>query len=239
MIEVHLRKLRKRDEISAEEEAAIRGAMSEVREVRADSCLIRHGVELDVSMLLLGGWLARAKQMPDGQRQISELHVPGDFADLHSLTLKRLDHDVVTLTPCRIGIFRHSKLQEITANVPHLTRVYWFTTNMDASIHREWMVSIGRRSALERMAHLFCELRIRLEIAGLTDGDSYDFPLTQLELSECLGLTGVHVNRTLQELRRRELITLEARRATLLDVPALEDLAGFDPSYLYLEKRVR
>jgi CRP-like cAMP-binding protein len=239
MIEVHLRKLRKRDEIIAEEEAAIRGAMSEVREVRADSCLIRHGVELDVSMLLLGGWLARAKQMPDGQRQISELHVPGDFADLHSLTLKRLDHDVVTLTPCRIGIFPHKNLQEITANFPHLTRVYWFTTNMDASIHREWMVSIGRRSALERMAHLFCELRVRLEIAGLTDGDSYDFPLTQLELSECLGLTGVHVNRTLQELRRRELITLEARRATLLDVPALEDLAGFDPSYLYLEKRVR
>lgn len=239
MIDAHLKKLRKRDEISAEEEAAIRGAVTEIRDIRSDAIFIRRGQELEVSTLLVSGWLARAKQMEDGQRQISELHVPGDFADLHSFTLKRLDHDIVSLTPCRLAIVPHDKLREITERFPHLTRVYWFATNLDAAIHREWTVSLGRRSALQRMANLFCELLVRLEIADLTDGNSYDFPLTQHELSECLGLTPVHVNRTLQELRRRELIELESRRATILDLPALKALAEFDPAYLYLERKTR
>lgn len=239
MIDAHLKKLRKRDEISAEEEAAIRGAVTEIREVRADTIFIRRGQELEVSCLLVSGWLARAKQMEDGQRQISELHVSGDFADLHSFTLKRLDHDIVTLTPCRVAVVPHDKLREITERFPHLTRVYWFMTNLDAAIHREWTVSLGRRSALQRMANLFCELLVRLEIADLTDGNSYEFPLTQQELSECLGLTPVHVNRTLQELRRRELIEVESRRATILDLEALKALAEFDPAYLYLERKAR
>lgn len=239
MIEVHLRKLRHRDAVSAEEEATIRAAISEVREVRADTILIPHGKELKESTLLLSGWLARAKQMSDGQRQISELHVPGDFCDLHSFTLKRLEHDVISLTQCRVALVPHERLTAITEQFPHLTRLYWLTTNMDAAIHREWTVSLGRRSALERMAHLFCELLVRLEIVGLTDGNSYEFPLTQHELSECLGLTPVHVNRTLQELRRRQLIELENRRVTILDVDRLRTLAEFDPSYLYLEPRAR
>lgn len=239
MIDAHLKKLRKRDEISAEEEAAIRGAVTEIREVRADTIFIRRGEDLNVSSLLVSGWLARAKQMEDGQRQISELHVAGDFADLHSFTLKRLDHDIVSLTPCRVAIVPHDKLREITERFPHLTRVYWFATNLDAAIHREWTVSLGRRSALQRMANLFCELLVRLEITDLTDGNSYEFPLTQHEFGECLGLTPVHVNRTLQELRRRELIEVESRRATILDIAALKALAEFDPAYLYLERKAR
>ena len=238
-IEAHFRKLRKRDEISASEEAAIRGAISEEREHRADMAIIRRGQELNESTLLLEGWMARTKDMADGQRQITELHVAGDFVDLHSFTLKRLDHNVVTLTPCRVAVVPHEALREITAKFPHLTRVYWFMTNMDAAIHREWTVSLGRRPALARMANLFCELLVRLEIAGLADENSYEFPLTQQELSECLGLTAVHVNRTLQELRKRELIELEGRRARILDLPALQSLAEFDPSYLYLEHRAR
>src|SRR5262249_23301560 len=151
-----------------------------------------------------------------GQRQIVELHVAGDFADLHSFTLKRLEHDILTLTPCTVAVVPHDKLREITERYPHLTRVYWFLTNLDAAIHRERMVSLGQRSALSRMAHLFCELFARLQIVGLTSGEGYDFPLTQAELGEYLGLTSVHVNRTLQELRRRNLIHLENRRLTIL-----------------------
>ena len=239
MIDAHLHKLRKRDEISADEESAIRGAVTDVREVRADATFIRRGQELRHSTLLISGWMARVKQLADGQRQISELHVSGDFVDLHSFTLKRLDHDIVTLTPCRVALVPHESLRDITERLPHLTRVYWFATNLDAAIYREWTVSLGRRSALQRMAHLFCELFVRLEIVGLTDGNSYEFPLTQQELSECLGLTGVHVNRTLQELRRRGLIEVEGRRATMLDFDALKALAEFDPSYLYLERKPR
>ncbi len=239
MIEAHLLRLRKRDSISPEEEAAIRGAVSEIRKIRADTIFIRSGQPLNVSTLLLDGWLARAKDLKGGERQITELHVPGDFPDLHSFTLKRLEHDIISLTPCTVALVPHEKLREITERHPHLTRVYWFLTNLDAAIQRERTLSLGKRSALARTAHLFCELFVRLEIVGLTSGNSYDFPLTQAELGECLGLTAVHVNRTLQELRRRELIRLEQRHLTILDQAAIHDLAEFDPSYLYLERKPR
>jgi CRP-like cAMP-binding protein len=238
-LEVHLRKLRKRDEISAQEKAAIEDAISEVRSLPSDVVAISEGQELEVSTLLLSGWMGRTKMMATGERQITELHVAGDFADLHSFTLKRLDHDVVTLSDCTVGIVPHQKLQAISERYPHLTRVYWFMTNLDASITREWALSLGKRQALARMANLFCELFVRLEIVGRTDGLSYEVPLTQAEVSECLGLTGVHVNRTLQELRRMGLIEVGSKRVTIRDWPALQSVAEFDPSYLYLEWRHR
>lgn len=239
MIEAHLMKLRARDDISAEEEQAIRGLVSQVIEVPEDRTVIRRGDELEHSLLLLSGWLARAKDMPNGQRQMAELHVAGDFADLHSFTLKRLDHDVIALTRCRIGMVPHQRLKDITERFPHLTRVFWLMTNIDAAIQREWTLSLGSRPAIARMAHLFCELNVRLGIAGLAQNDSYDFPLTQVELGECLGLTSVHVNRTLQELRRRGLLTLENRQVTLHDLEALKQVAEFDGLYLYVEKQPR
>jgi CRP-like cAMP-binding protein len=239
MIEVHLRKLRARDDISAAEEREIRGLVSQVIEVPADRTFIRHGVELNQSTLLIDGWMARAKDLPSGQRQLAEIHVAGDFVDLHSFTLKRLDHDVISLTPCRIAVVPHERLRDLTERFPHLARVYWFMTNMDAAIHREWTLSLGRRTALSRMAHLFSEMNIRLGVVGLAENDSFAFPLTQIELGECLGLTSVHVNRTLQELRRMDLVELESRRLTILDLASLNGLADFDPAYLYLEKRPR
>jgi CRP-like cAMP-binding protein len=239
MIEAHLLKLRKRDSISAEEEAAIRGAFGEPRQAPADRVFIREGQELSESTLLIDGWMARAKDLRGGERQLSELHVAGDFVDLHSFTLKRLDHDIIALTPCTVVGMPHQKLTEITERHPHLTRVYWFSTNLDAALHRERTLSLGRRSALSRVAHLICEMHVRLEIVGLTNGDSYEFPVTQVELGECMGMTAVHANRTLQELRRRELITLRDRRLTILDMQGLKEVAEFDPGYLYLECKSR
>lgn len=237
MIEIHLKKLRKRDEISPEEERVIRDMVSHTIQVPADRPVVRAGETLKDSMILLRGWAARAKDLPSGQRQFAEIHLPGDFTDLHSFTLKRLDHDVMAITPCTFAIVPHDRLKVMTERMPHLTRVYWFATNLDAAIHREWALSLGRRSAIGRTAHLFCELLVRLEIVDLTNGYSYDCPLTQVELAESLGLTSVHVNRTLQELRRRGVIELENRRLTILDLDALKAIAEFDPAYLYLEKR--
>jgi CRP-like cAMP-binding protein len=239
MIEAHLLKLRKRDSISAEEEAAIRGAFGEPRHAPADRVFIREGQELSESTLLIDGWMARAKDLRGGERQLSEVHVAGDFVDLHSFTLKRLDHDIIALTPCTVVGVPHQKLKEITERHPHLTRVFWFSTNLDAALHRERTLSLGRRSALSRVAHLICEMHVRLEIVGLTNGDSYEFPVTQVELGECMGMTAVHANRTLQELRRRELITLRDRRLTILDMQGLKEVAEFDPGYLYLECKSR
>lgn len=237
MISAHLKKLRKRTEISAEEERAIRASVAETRHVRADEVVIRSGEELNSSLILLEGWMARSKDLESGERQVTELHVAGDFADLHSYTLKCLDHDVVTLTDCTVAVVPHERIRDLTERYPHLNRVYWFSTNIDAAIHREWALSLGQRSAISRMAHLFCELYERLDVVGRTNGKAYELPLTQRELAECLGLTVVHANRTLQELRRRGLIELESKQLTILDRRGLEGVAEFDDAYLYLGKR--
>ena len=237
MIEAHLLKLRKRDVISAAEEAALRRLCKDLRRIPAHKTVISEGEPLNESLLLLEGWLARAKGLSGGERQFTEIHVPGDFADLHSLTLKRLDHDVVALTPVRLVAVPHDELRRLTEEFPHIARIYWFSTNVDAAIHREWAVSLGRRSALARTAHLFCELFERLKVVELTRGDSYDFPLTQDELATALGMTPVHINRTLQELRRQELIRLEHRQLTILDQDGLRKVAEFDTDYLYLDRR--
>jgi len=237
MITPHLKKLRKRTEISSEEELVLRGLITETRRVPADRVLIRAGEELNNSVFLLDGWMARSKDMATGERQVTELHITGDFPDLHGFTLKRLDHDIVTLSECTIGIVPHERLLEVTRNYPHLTRVFWFSTSVDAAITRELALSLGQRSAISRMAHLFCELYVRLDTVGRTKGNRYEFPLTQRELSECLGLTVVHVNRTLQELRRKGLVEFENRHLTVVDRIGLEGIAEFDPNYLYLEHR--
>ncbi len=239
MIEAFLRKLRVRDDVSPEEEAALRGVLGETRSVPAHRAVMRAWQPLHESTLLLKGWTARAKDLEGGERQITEINLPGDFVDLHSFTLKELDHDVVALTNCEFVTAPHEKLEELTIRFPHLTRLLWFSTNLDAAIHREWMLSAGRRTALGRVAHLFCELLVRLEISGLVDGDSYDFPLTQVQLADCLGLTSVHVNRTLQQLRKDGLIELKDKCLRILDLAELKRVAEFDPSYLYLKKQRR
>lgn len=237
MIEAHLRRLRKRDAIGVAEERAIREMVSETRRISGHTVLIREGERLDQSILLISGWLARAVEIPAGTRHITELHVPGDFADLHGFTLKRLDHDVVALTESIIGLVPHERLTKLTDRFPHLARIYWFSTNVDAAIHRQWAVSLGRRDAISRTAHLFCELFFRLDVVGKTNGLSYDFPITQNQLSSCLGLTPVHVNRTLQALRRQSLIELENKRLTILNLAELQKTGDFDPAYLYLHRQ--
>lgn len=236
MIERHLLKLRARSPVGAEEEQAIRDAVREVRTYPADHLAIRAGERIEFSTLLLDGIMCRYKDLSDGQRQITELHVPGDFADLHSFTLKRLDHNIMTISPCRVAIVPHENLERITERFPHLTRLYWFTTNMDAAIHREWELSLGRRTAIARIAAIFCEMRVRLDVVGMLDGDSYRFPLTQTDLAECVGLTPIHVNRTLKELREQGLAQFKSGRVAIGDWDGLARVAEFDPAYLYLEQ---
>lgn len=237
MISVHLKKLRKRTDISSEEERAIRNAVAETRKLPPDEIVVHAGEELNSSLILIEGWMARSKDLESGERQVTQLHVAGDFVDLHGYTLKQLDHDMLTLTACSVAVVPHDRIRDLTEHYPHLARVYWFGTNVDAAIHREWALSLGQRSAISRMAHVFCELRARLDLIGRASARGYEFPLTQRELSECLGLTVVHANRTLQELRRRGLIELENRQLTILDQRGLEGLAEFDPAYLYLDRR--
>lgn len=237
MLACHLKKLRVRSEIGPEEERVIRGLVAETRRVGPGQFVVRAGEELDSSLLLIDGWLVRSKDLPSGDRQVMELHVAGDFADLHGFTLKRLDHDLISVSECTLGVVPHQRLIEVSEGFPRLARIYWLSTNVDAAITRELALSLAQRSAISRMAHLFCEIHVRLGIVGKTDGDRFPFPLTQRELSECLGLTVVHVNRTLQELRRRRLVEAGNRQVRIVDKQGLEALAQFDPSYLHLKRQ--
>jgi CRP-like cAMP-binding protein len=236
MIEPHLLKVRARHSISAEEEAAIRRAIREVRDLPADRTFIRAGELLNFSTLLLEGLMCRFKDLRNGERQITEINVAGDFADMHSYTLKRLDHNLMTLSPCRAAVMQHDDARQLFLDHPRLHDIYWFGTNLDAAIHREWALSLGRRDAKARTANLFCELRVRLEIVGLADESGYALALTQTDLAECLGLTSVHVNRVLKELRESGLVEFRGGRVTILDLAGLERVAEFDPTYLYLER---
>jgi len=236
MIDKHMKKLRLRCEVSASEEEALRAVLQGPFDHQTEQVIVRRGERLNSSILLLEGLLARYKDLSNGQRQITHIHVPGDFADLHGYTLGYLDHNLITLTPCRIARAPHTGLLAITNRFPHLTRAFWFSTNLDASIHREWEVSLGRRNAIERAAHLLCEIQSRLLVVGAAEGDSFRLPITQNQFAECLGLTGVHVNRVLRELREAGLADFRGGRVTIHDRPGLEALAEFDPLYLYLDR---
>ena len=183
MIDKHLLKLRARDDVSEVEESLIRSFVSPATEIAAKKTIIRAGDRLSRSTLLLEGMMCRYKDLANGSRQITELHVAGDFVDLHSFTLKRLDHNIMAMTPCVIATVDHADLKRMTEEAPHLTRLYWFTTNLDAAVHREWELSLGRRTAISRTAHLFCELQVRLGIVGLADDKGFDLALTQVDLA--------------------------------------------------------
>ncbi|MBB4860077.1 CRP-like cAMP-binding protein [Novosphingobium chloroacetimidivorans] len=239
MLERHILKLQARAPVLAEYEQALGELISETRDYAADQIVVPAYVEQVHSTLLLEGFMCRYKDLADGRRQITQVHVPGDFVDLHSFTLKYLDQDVMTLTPVKVALFPHEGLRQVTERYPALARIYWFNTNLDAAIHREWELSLGRRKARARIAMLLSELQVRLGIVGLGDDAGFDFPLTQVEIGECTGLTNVHVNRTVRELREAGVAELRRGRADILDKAALWREAEFDPRYLYLQKRER
>lgn len=234
MIDRHIARIRVRHRLDAVEEQAIRSVIGSARDVPARQTFIEAGTRLDHSILILDGLAARYKDLRDGQRQITALHVPGDFADLHSFTLKRLDHSLIALTDCRTALVPHARIAELVEQFPRIGRLYWFSTNLDASMHREWVLSMGIRDALARIAHLFCELQVRLQLVGLGDADGYMLDLSQAELGECCGLTSVHVNRSLRRLREMGVLTFRAGRVAITDAAALQRIAEFDPDYLYL-----
>ncbi len=234
-----LLKLRARDTVSEEEEAVLRDSFSELREVGAGRTIVRSGVTLEESILLVEGLACRYKDLADGQRQIMELHVAGDFVDLHGFLLKRLEHNVGALTPVRLAAVPHDRLRYITENYPHLARMLWFSTLLDSAIHRERILSVGRRRALGRIAHLLCELYVRLEIVGLTSDHRFALPLTQADLADANGLTAVHVNRMLKKLRDNGLVTYRGGEVVIHDWDGLQRVAEFSPSYLFLESQPR
>ena len=234
-----LLKLRVRDEVSEGEEKVLRDSIAETVSYRAGKTIVRSGETLTHSALLIEGLVARYKDLSEGSRQILEVHVPGDFLDLHGFLLKKLDHDVGAITAATIGWVPHERLQRISEEEPHLSRLLWLSTLMDASIQRERILSVGRRSARARISHLLCELYVRFDVVGMTEGLSYALPFTQADLADATGLTSVHVNRMLRELREMGLLTFRGGRVTIDDWERLKSVAEFDPVYLHAERHPR
>ena len=171
-----------------------------------------------------------------GDRQLVSIQVPGDFVDLHGYPLKVLDHDVATLTEVRGGrCSGTADLDTLVAERPALTRKLWFSTLLDAAIHREWIFKLGRLPSHGRVAHFLCETDLRLRAVGLSDGGRFQLPLTQPDVAEICGLTSIHVNRVMRDLRERGLCTFRGGIVEIHDLPGLARIGEFDPAYLYLD----
>jgi CRP-like cAMP-binding protein len=233
------RKLECRDALTDAEHEALAACAAALVDYPAGADLVCEGDRPDHSTLVVTGFATRYRVLSEGQRQITAIHVPGDFVDLHSFPLKEMDHSVGALSACRVVQFPHRALTGITENWPHLTRMLWLMTLLDGAIFREWIVAMGRRSAVEQMAHLICELDTRLDIVGLAHDHSFTLPATQNDLGDALGLSAVHINRVLQELRGEKLISWQGQTVEILDWPALQTRAEFDPRYLHLTREPR
>ena len=195
--------------------------------------VVRAGDQADHCAVILEGLAFGYKMTGDGKRQILCLHLAGDMPDLQSLRFGRTDTGVGAVTGCRVGYMPYAALREICSRSPGLMEVLWRETLVQAAIVREWLLNVGRRDALARLAHLMCEMVFRQRAAGLTSDFSCSFPLTQTSLADALGLSMVHVNRTLQKLRADKLVEWNGRRLTVLDWRRLCVVADFDPAYLH------
>jgi len=210
-------------------------ALTTTRVVRAGEDIVTQGSRPSVCTLVVEGWAGRYNRLSNGRRQMVALHVPGDLVDLHSFPLKIMDHGVTALTDCTLAAAPHARIREITESDPHLARLLWLLTTVDAAILRRWLLGSGQQPALENTAHLICELFTRLQVAGLATLDRpFELPLSQEVLGDALGISSVHVSRTLTELRSRNLFHWRRGEGEILDWPALRSVAEFDAGYLSL-----
>jgi CRP-like cAMP-binding protein len=225
--------------LSAEDKAALAAVSRNVRFVEPRRDLLSEGDRPQHVHLVLDGWAARYKTLPDGKRQIVALFVPGDFCDLNVYILKYMDHSIRAITRLKVAMITPEEMTALTAERPRLTQALWWQELVSMAIQREWTLNLGQRSAYERLAHLLLELYLRLRTVGRAQDGRCDFPLTQNDLADATGLTAVHVNRTLQELRRDGLIELERKQLRVLDIQRLIEVSMFNANYLHLDHEGR
>lgn len=218
---------------SADEAELLERAAGPVRLHRPHESLIVEGESAAHIGLLLSGFAYAARMLPDGRRQIVSYLIPGDLCDPRLLLLPTAAHTVSTLTAANIALFPRETLLTVVDRHPRLGRALCWLALQEELIAREWLVNIGQRTALERLAHLLCEVFTRMQAVRLTDGGRCELPLTQVELADTLALSTVHINRTLQELRRQHLVSLSGGMLEIHDFPALQSVAMFSGDYLH------
>lgn len=228
------RKLEGFEALTEHDRCALNGLVPRIRQIGAHVDLIREGEVPENVHLILDGYACRYKVFPDGQRQIMAFLVPGDFCDLNVFILDEMDHNIGTISQCQVVDIPCASIDAITAHHPLVTRALWWCALVDEAILCEWMVNIGGRPPNQRIAHLMCELLLWLEAVGHVSGDSFPSPFTQTDIADTMGLSNVHVNRTMRELRSFGLITVQQRILTIRDPDRLKAYCRFTPNYPHL-----
>ncbi|MBM1174211.1 Crp/Fnr family transcriptional regulator [Microvirga arabica] len=230
-----IRKIESAHTLTGDERQALETLPMQVQVIKADQDIVREGDRPSRSCLLLSGFTCTYKITAGGKRQIVSFNIPGDIPDLQSLHLKVLDNSVATISQCRVGFVTHEDLRNLCARHPRITSAFWRETLIDAAIFREWVTNVGRREGVSRMAHVLCELLVRLRAVDLVEDHACDLPITQSEFADALGFTTVHVNRVLQQMRTDGLIVTQGSRLNIPDWEKLKQVGEFDPTYLHLE----
>ena len=226
--------------LSPEDASALENVTRQgVRALQPREDIVREGERSNYLILILSGWAIRYKALENGRRQIIGILLPGDVCDLNVFLLHRMDHSLGTLTAASICEVDRGTWDAIAHGHPGIVHALERDALVTSAIHRRWILNLGQRSALQRVAHLQCEILHRLRFVGLADQEGCEFPMTQTDLADACGLSAVHVNRTLQELRAAGLITLHGRRLSVPDLSALQRTALFNPDYLHLDRSVR
>lgn len=219
-------------DLDAADLAALERVCGRARRFVGQTDLLQQGEVPDTVIAVLRGFVCRARHRPNGSCQILAYLLPGDVSDCDVTDLRPMDHVIATLSACLVARIPREVFAALLDRHPAIARALRIARSVDEAVAREWLVSVGRRSARERLAHLFCELSVRLGAVGLAGPDGYELPLTQVALSDTLALTSVHVNRTLREMRHDGLIELKGRRLVILDAERLRSVAEFDAAYL-------
>lgn len=231
-----IRRLGQYARLSPEEETALRQVLAlPVRFAPARRDLIAEGAPPRAVFLIVSGWASQFKTLEDGRRQIVGFLLPGDTCDLNNLVLTRMDHSIGAVTDVRYLEIPGEALQRLGTEHPRIGKALWWQMLVSLSVQREWTTNLGQRNALERLGSLLCELALRMQAIGLENGDSYELPLTQMDLADATGLTSVHVNRTLQQMRTSGLISLSGRVLRIPSFTALQEASLFTADYLHRE----
>lgn len=228
-----IRKLGIGAKLDDEDISGIRSLPIAIKQLSGGETIASEGERATSCCLCIEGFIYRAKNTSDGRRQILSVHIPGDMPDLQSLYLRRMDHDLIAMTQCTAGFIPHGALRHVVRSLPNVAEVLWRDTLIDSAIFREWMVNLGQRESLGRLAHFVLEMQRRLDSVGMTNGGSFRWPIVQHQMGEALGISVVHVNRVLKELRERGLMEVHGGKLTILDQAGLVEVGQFDAAYLH------
>ena len=205
-----------------------------LRNFRENQTVLRDGEQPSECCLIVDGFCVRSKTIADGRRQILSIHIPGDLPNLQNLHFATADHDLIALSDCTLAFMANRALNDLIRQQPGVGDTFWRDTLVDAAVSREWIVNVGQRSTYNRLAHLIVELRERLRLIGRVIDNTFEAPLTQEQFGEAMGVTSVHTNRILRELRIDGVLELQRGTVKILNEYKLQELAQFDGRYLHL-----